>query len=58
MPMTISPPLPDELEQLAGHGAAQAVDAGDTVADLDDGADLADVDRRRGTTRAAPSARR
>ena len=36
--------LADELEELAGHGALQAVAAGDTVADLHDGADLADVD--------------
>ncbi len=35
----------DELEELAGHGALQPVDAGDTVADLHDGADLPDVDR-------------
>ena len=34
MPMTVSPSLADELEQLAGHGAAKTVDAGDTVADL------------------------
>ena len=33
-----------ELQQLAGHRVAQAVDAGDAVADLDDGADLADPD--------------
>ena len=34
----------DELEEFAGHGAAQTVDAGDTVTDLDDRADLAYVD--------------
>ena len=32
-----------ELEQLAGHRVRQAVDAGDAVADLDDRADLADL---------------
>ena len=31
-----------EFEQLAGHGVAQAVDAGDAVADFDDGADFGD----------------
>ena len=34
----------DELEQLAGHGVAQAVDARDAVADLDDRAHLAGLD--------------
>ena len=33
-----------ELEQLGGHAVAQAVDAGDAVADLEDGADLFDLD--------------
>ncbi len=40
--------LPDdaalELEQLAGHGVLEAVDAGDAVTDFDDGADLADAE--------------
>ena len=33
-----------ELEHLAGHGALDAVDAGDAVADRDDAADFGDVD--------------
>ena len=33
-----------ELEHLHGHGVPQAVDAGDAVADLEDGADLFDLD--------------
>ena len=33
-----------ELEQLAGHGVRQAVDAGDAVADLEHPADLGEVD--------------
>ena len=33
-----------ELDHLAGHDAAQAVDAGDAVADFDDGADFADLE--------------
>ena len=33
--------LADKLEQLTGHGIAEAVDASDTVADLDDRADFA-----------------
>ena len=32
-----------EFEQFAGHGVAQAVDAGDAVADFDDGADFVDL---------------
>ena len=40
MPMTPS----GELEQLAGHRAVEAVDAGDAVADGEDGAGLGDVD--------------
>ena len=34
-----------ELEHLAGHRLLQAVDAGDAVLHLEDGADLLDVDR-------------
>ena len=33
-----------ELEELAGHGVAQAVDACDTVTNLDDRTDLAGID--------------
>ncbi len=33
-----------EFEQFAGHGVAQAVDAGDAVADFDDGADFVDLE--------------
>ena len=33
-----------ELQQFAGHGVAQAVDAGDAVAHFDDGADFADLE--------------
>ena len=33
-----------ELHELAGHDAVEAVDAGDAVADGDDGADFRDVD--------------
>ena len=36
--------LSDELEQLAGHGIAQAVDARNAVADLDDRAHFARLD--------------
>ena len=36
--------LADEFEELACHGVAQAVDAGDAVADLDNGSDLARLD--------------
>ena len=42
MPMTVEPSERLELEQLAGHRAAQTLDAGDTVADLGDRADLTD----------------
>ena len=35
-----------QLEHLHGHAVAQAVDAGDAVADLEDGADLFDLDLR------------
>ena len=31
-------------DELAGHDAVEAVDAGDAVADGDDGADFRDVD--------------
>ena len=37
-----------EFEQLAGHGALQAVDAGDAVADFDNRADFADLHAARG----------
>ena len=33
-----------ELDELAGHDLFQAVDAGDAVADGDDGADFGDID--------------
>ena len=33
-----------EVEQLARHGVAKAVDAGDAVADFDDRADFADLE--------------
>ena len=36
-----------QLEELAGHAALEAVDAGDAVADAEHGADLGDVDRGR-----------
>ena len=35
-----------ELQQLAGHGALQAIDAGDAVAHLDDAAGFLEVDLR------------
>ena len=35
-----------ELEELARHGVLEAVDARDTVADLDDGSDFARFDAR------------
>jgi hypothetical protein len=38
------PAFAHELQQLAGHGVLEAVDAGDAVTELDDGPDLADVD--------------
>ncbi len=44
MPKMVFATFTDELEQLTGHGATQTVDAGDTVTDLDDRADLAYVD--------------
>ena len=34
-----------ELDELAGHDLVEAVDACDTVAERDDGADLVDLDR-------------
>ena len=42
MPIT---PLLGELDQLERADVPEAVDAGDAVADLDDGADLAGLDR-------------
>ena len=38
--------LTNKLEELAGHGALQAVDASNTVANLDDRTDLACIDAR------------
>ena len=43
MPLTFSPPAL-ELEELAGHGARQAVDARDAVAGGEHGAGLRDRD--------------